>query len=81
MAKTPAPAKELRELAPPVELATALLDEREADPEAEEPVADPEDDPEALAVVLPVVLAVVVLVVTDPLSDFVEVVAAGEKNG
>lgn len=78
MARTPAPAKVLSELAAPVEEATALLEEREAEPEAElepEPVAElePEAEPE-LALPVEVEVPVEVIVVIDPLEEMVEVI-------
>jgi hypothetical protein len=66
MARTPAPAKVLSELAPPVELADAALDEREADPDSDE---EREVDAESEALAVPVD----VTVVNDPLEEIVEV--------
>jgi len=67
MAKTPAPANVLSELAPPVGVADALL---------EEPVADfnAAEEPElALPVEVAVPVPVEVMVVIEPLEDMVEV--------
>jgi hypothetical protein len=69
MAKTPAPANVLSELAPPVGVADALLEEPVADFKA----AEPEAEEPALALPVEVAVPVEVMVVMDPLEDMVEV--------
>jgi hypothetical protein len=66
MAKTPAPANVLSELAPPVGAADPLLE----DPEAEFKAAE---EPE-LALPVEVVVPVEVMVVMEPLEDMMEVI-------